>query len=656
MAKYKNLPGVSLELLDGNIVNLNTLEQPVALVIGRAYKGKSNTELLMDSNTAAVSNFGAGSPLLDAATRVKAGGIKTVLAYRIGGKSATLTGFAGTDSTLSTVEESKSVAENMRVYLGPSVADPAIAVLIVFFGTTGNKIVYSNVPGAEVDLGLVTVQNFDNTTTNKIGSPTDPVIMSQISTAGTYSTGSKSVTLATGATSFVLTGATTTNFKKVVSATVNGAVSTAFTVAFDVIANRVVFSPTTPVDADAWVVQFEISAPFTASTFISGDDGLNATKNEYYEMVDAALRDVEATVAEYLYVVDAPIDELNAADGSTATDKLGFLNLIEEDGEFTYEWGTSKKLYRLGAGTTTNPALADVDSSGQPIISKVFNEVNYAHRIGSFCQSVAENDGFILAVVETLPPTSTSVKAVSRFVGVLPVVDDSTGFILVNGTGLLGNKFMSGSTTRDPGLFATDTGFPDGTTLTDSGNVQIDIGKFLSVVGQFITYSSKMVSGAANYLGMIGSTTVGDSTTNRIVSNVSLPYSVKKSKLDELTGSGFVTFITKTDGVHVVSGELATASASDYQYVSTALIVQDIVSSVRIAAEPYIGKGMTQVMVAAMKTAIDTVLRTATAAFKIESSNFDVVVTGIGKISIPLTIVPTYELRQVYIPISLSAQ
>ena len=162
------------------------------------------------------------------------------------------------------------------------------------------------------------------------------------------------------------------------------------------------------------------------------------------------------------------------------------------------------------------------------------------------------------------------------------------------------------------------------------------------------------ISGSAHYLGMIGATKVGDSTTNRLVPGVTLPYAVKKSKLNELTGAGYVTFITKTDGVRVVSGELATSNASDYQYVSTSLIIQSIVGKIRSAADAYIGKGMTQVLIQSLKTNIDSILRAEAAAPTIESSTFDVKVSGPGQITIPLTLVPAFELRQIYIPISLS--
>ena len=653
MAKYNNLPGVTLELLDGNIASLNELTQPIAIVIGRSYSGPVRTQLVLDDNATAARRFGSGSPLIDAAARVKAGGIPTVIVYRVGGSEATLTGFAGANSVLKTTEASATAAQKLRVYVGPSQADPAVKVLIVFYGTTGSKIVYSNVPGAEVDLGYVTVEGFDAATTTVIGSPTDPVLLADVPTAGAYTSGSMTHTVVGTTGTWALTGATASNFRKIVSVTKNAvAVTTGFSTAIN--GSAIDFTVATPLANDVYVITFEIASAVAGTTLVAGTDGLDATKNEYYEMVDAALRDVESTVAQYIYVEGAKLDEDNVADGSTATDKLSYLNLIEEDGEFSYEWSTTKVLYKLGLLTTTDPVAADKDVNGQPIVTKQFNEVNFAHRIGMFCQSVAENDGFILAAIETKAPKTTGVKDVSQFVGVSPVIDDASGLIVANGTGLLGNKFMSGTTTRDKGFFATDSGFPDGNTLVDNGSVAVDIGKFLNIVPQLTSWTGKVVSGAAHYLGMIGATKVGDSTTNRLVPGVTLPYAVKKSKLNELTGAGYVTFITKTDGVRVVSGELATSNASDYQYVSTSLIIQNIVGKIRSAADAYIGKGMTQVLIQSLKTNIDSILRAEAAALTIESSTFDVKVSGPGQITIPLTLVPAFELRQIYIPISLS--
>ena len=654
MTKYKYLPGTTVELLDGNTTSVSGLEQPIALVIGRAYSGPVDTAIVINDSVAAVSKFGSGSPILDAVTRIKAGGIPTVIAYRVGGSGAELRDFAGSGSVLKTVELSKTAASKLRIYVGPSESNPAVKVLIVFYGTAGNKIVYSNVPGAEVDLGYVTVENFSNTTTTVIGSPTDPVLISNVTTNGLYQDVTSGHTVSGGVTTWTLASATPANFKKIKSVTKNSVAITSGYTYNASSGSSVTFTDTGAVNTDVYLVTYTISSPVVGVTYVPGDDALSATKNSYYELVDKALRNSETTVAKYLFVDGALLDEDNIADGSTASDKLTYLSLTEEDGEYTYEWSNVKKIYKMGSTSTEDPLLADKTLSGQPVVLKEYNEVNYAHRIGMFCQSVAENDGFILAAVETKAPSDFTAKSISKMVGILPTYDDSSGLIISNGTGLLGNKFMTGTTTRDKGFFATDNGFPDGNVLVDSGGKSVDIGKFLNIVPSIVTYSSKNSSGACHYLGLIGSTVVGNSTTNRLVPNVSLPFTIKKTKLDELTGKGYVTFVSKTDGVRVVSGELATSDNSDYQYVSTALIVQDIVTKVRQAGDSYIGKGLTQVMLNALRTSIDTIIRAATSEQLIESSNYTVTVTGIGKISIPMSIKTTNELREIYIPISLS--
>ena len=63
--------------------------------------------------------------------------------------------------------------------------------------------------------------------------------------------------------------------------------------------------------------------------------------------------------------------------------------------------------------------------------------------------------------------------------------------VVANGTGLLGNKYMSsqiaevsasGKSLKDArpkGFFYTDSGYPDGQVLVDSNGAPIDIGKYL---------------------------------------------------------------------------------------------------------------------------------------------------------------------------------
>jgi hypothetical protein len=119
----------------------------------------------------------------------------------------------------------------------------------------------------------------------------------------------------------------------------------------------------------------------------------------------------------------------------------------EVAGAIEYEWSTDKILYKLGAGTTPSSVLADKNANGQPIVSKRFNEVNLVHQMGEFCYAITENEKFILGFAGTSAPVAHTTAAVAAWIGTLPETNID-GTIIANGTGLLGNRFMVGSTSQ----------------------------------------------------------------------------------------------------------------------------------------------------------------------------------------------------------------
>lgn len=665
MTTLKSIPSSTVELLDRNLASSTQLEAPVGLVIGRSYTGPTGAVYVLDDNASASKVYGANSPLLNAATSALKTGVKTVLLYRVGGKPAVLTGFAGPDSVLETVAESTSIADNLRVYQGPSQNDPAVNVLIVFYGASGNRIVYSNVPGSEVDLGYVKVEGFISASATPIGTFDAPVLLSNTLDA-LASDATQAESLSLGSKLISLTGDPEL-FHSIDSVSKNGSpISTEYVVIVDGVIKidtraapvGILYPPTgiwfyaaNGIDGDAYTVNYKLSS--ATATFVNGDNGLSSTQKELYEMVDRALRENESNVAQFLYVEGALLDAPNIADGSTATDKLEYLNLTEEEGEYTYEWNTSKVLYKLGTGTTGSIGLADRSSQGQPIVVKSFSEVNFAHRIGVHCFNVTQNEGFVLASVATSVPSSIALKDISKHTGTSPVVD-ADGVIIANGTGLLGNRFMAGSTTQAQGFFLTNTGFPDGEVVADSGGAPVDLGKHLNIVASVIGTASSFKNAAPEYLGLIASTNIGDGTTNRLIQGVALPFALSKPKLQALMSTRYVVFSSKSDGVRVVSGELATSPYSDYQYVSTSLIIQNLLSRIRNVANPYVGKNFRLAQAAALRTAISSVLSTAAKEGIIEGAAYDIIVVGPGRINIPLQVNVADELRTVETTLSLS--
>jgi len=170
--------------------------------------------------------------------------------------------------------------------------------------------------------------------------------------------------------------------------------------------------------------------------------------------------------------------------------------------------------------------------------------------------------------------------------------------------------------------------------------------------------TARTINAAGVYTGLLSTIKPGQSTTNTVLPATTLPFAIKKTKLDELSKSGYVSLHTKARGTVVVSGELATNDNSDYDYISTAIIVRDVVKNIRTRLEPFIGQGLNQVTIAAAETAIEGVFESAVAAGAIENYAFTLIqglaVNGRGTLTVPITIVPAFELREVNVSVKLA--
>lgn len=734
MPTYKNLPANRLELLDGNLIVDTPIEGNVVLVIGTAYSGPTGKQVLMSDSNVARKVYGANSPLLQKASEAKLGGAKNIVLYRIGGKSASLDGIFGADTYIRTVDETATAGSDYSIYVGPQPSNALVACIIVF---QGSKIVYSNVTGAEVDLGKIEVEGFDANTNIVIGTPTSPVLLSSVVVPGygtetfqptaldteiflegaisdtavitsitkngnpltvttdytfVQATGiitlvdaadgtddyvvsyTRSATKSSAVLGYVATGATTTITLPTVGINNGGVIGYVYkngaplTVTTDYTFNAatgvislVALSAGPGVLNDVYSVGFAYDV-VSGFTYSAGENNIGATWKKLYELLDAAYIDLETTIATEAVVDQAILDAPNIADGSVASNKLDYFRKYEDvDGEIVYEWNTAKTLYKLGTGTTPTVGLADLDDNGQPIVAKQFAEVNFVHQFGEFLNGLTENDRFVLGFIGTSTPISLANAKVASWIGTAPEINFD-GDITSNGTGLLGNKFMAGTTTRSAGFYKTDTGYPDGIPQQDSNGAYIDLGKFVSVVSGLVSLpsspvagtSGQVVNGAGVYCGLVTTVTPGNSSTNEVVPRVGIPVLVKKPKLDELSYAGYVVFMEKDRGTVVVSGELATNANSDYDYISTSIIVRNITNAIRTRLDVYIGKGIDEVRLAAMQTAVDGVMQQSVRDGLIKKYVATVIPTSTFGVTIPYTIVPVFELRDINNVVKLS--
>ena len=727
MAKYDNLASINLELLDGNLAANPPLTGPIALVIATALSGASNVPFLMDDVNKAAAIFGANSALIKAANELKLGGAKNVALYRIGGVSASIAGLTGALSEITSVEETIGVGTKYSIYIGPQTNNAGEACLIIFEGT---KIVYSTVPGSEVDLGRFVVVGFDDAFTGRIGTPSAPVAL-DLALAALKDDTTSVFTGVTADVAFDLPGASDAD-TLITSVKINGTLQLPATYNFSEGtgtsgADEIVF---TTAPANGATIEVIFSRPLTVvgATYRAGANNVNASYKKLYELVDAAFLDLETTVATHIVVPEAINDAPNIADGSVASNRLEYVSRTEVSGELTWAWSTVKNVYvpetqtvtftdvgaTAGGLTLALPGIPDVnatvltvtkngnplatpagytfsattdvvtivgatlatddivitftkpsivayarlDANGQPIINVTYSETNFTHRLGEFCADQTENDKFIFGVIGTSQPIASTTKAVNAWLGSLPTVD-AEGTVTANGTGLLGNRFMTGSTNQVKGFYKTDSGYPDGNTVYDSNGAPVDLGKFLSVVSAVVStprspilgLNVRTINASSIYAGLLTTVTPGNSTTNLAVQRITLPFLVKKTKVNEIAGAGYVMFMDQGSEVICASGELPTGPVSDYDYVSTSITIADVTNRIRTRLAPFLGKGLNDVRIAAMQTAVDAEFLVSVKAGAIIKYGAQVILesvsNGKGRVRVPYVVVPAFELREI---------
>ena len=598
-------PGTSIEVLDGNLSNNIAIPEDTVLIVDRAYTGPVGRLYYVSAAKDAATVFGSDSPLIKSMQRAFTGGAKNVALYRVGGKVASIENIFGLGTSLETAEASSVASTGLSVYIGPEPINPSLNSVIIY---RNSRIIYSNVLGGEVDQGLVYVDGFNKLANEpQVGSFNDPVPLALVvQNLGTRvvitDSDVKTITIPAGDVALVSAHGLTVK--------VNGRAVRATDVTFDKVAGTVSF-----VTAETtFTVEVSYVKKYTPTeledleiTFGDGEDLVEASWKDYYEAFDQALDDIQRVSLRTVAIGDV-FNVPNLANGDTDADRLEYLNVeVDESGEKVFEWSTNRYLYRKGAATTTDISEADLTSNGQPIVVKQFHEVDFTHRVGMWGFERTEDGIYPNIMVGVLGPRAYNAKYVNLWVGKEPTYN-LDGKIIVNGSGLLGHRYMVGTINRTGGYFATDNGFPDGTPVTDSNGFIVDLGKYLSIVASQVTNSAGnlVVSSAASYAGLAATVTPGDSTTNQVVPGVTLLTDLKRARLKQLQAAGYVVLENRSKGVTVVSGDLASRLTSDYRYLSTSIVMNYIAADIAEVCDPFIGKGIDGTSKVALHTALHT--------------------------------------------------
>ena len=636
--KYPNLPGVVLDLKDGSLSIFPEDTTPRVLVLGTAKQGTSALTRVTRTQLAET-EYGLDGTLCRGMYETRQGGARNIYLLRIGAKPAKLTGIGDSTGaagiTVQTVLQDGQAGDQVKLFWDDS------ATLLKIWDLN-DILLYDS--SAALNTGKVIVSgSAAGGAGSDIGTATVPVVMSAVNAVGT--------------------------------------------------------------------------------TYVAGTDGDNPTRMELYEALDRAYTLLEAFDADYIVPMDCYLDDANLADDANvkadvASESVGTGTGVKKTWDLAHKGvipttltvkvdnvATTAFTFSKGTGTNgvdqiifnTAPASSKVILASYSYMVKdallycrkwevngewqyewhtaktrtvgqdsyAYHEVNFAYQLANFCHNLSVNENFALGCIGTKLPQSGLPSDLSTWIGNLPTLDIN-GAVTSNGTGLLGNKFMSGTTGMASGFWFTESGYLDEATNKDV-MVTPDIGKYLSVVITPVTFYNAVDStgygyignGAALYAGFVAMLPVNQAPTNKILKGVALPYSITKTKSDILSGAKYITFINKDQGVTIVDGPTAATSSSDYQRLSTIRIVMQYVERARSLLNPYLGNSSSGISRASMQTAIEELgakmidegslqdhrpLISATPQQQVQ-----------GEATLEVVLVPAFELRRIRLVIGLSA-
>lgn len=627
---FENLPGIFGEKLDGNLAILPTNENPIVMVLGTATKGPSETVHRVERMSTSASTFGkdTAATLTRGMYEVSVAGAQNIRLFRIGATPAVLENVGGTGALrIETVSKDDSSGTDYSLW----------------FDTTTDRLIVYRVSDDEVVWD------------NNPAYPTEAIDLGEVAVTGTVGSG----------------GSIGSSGSPVTLAAAHGV---------------------------------------SGATYTAGTDGTDLSRMEMYEALHNAYELLSDQAANIVVPMNVYLDDKNVMDiqgvdvtnlglnalstypaAGTSTDYLGRLYTEEYNGKNYFWWwfpldptnptwpAGGAQIFPTGIGSAT--ALLKTD--GTALVAGDFHEVNFGYQLADFCYRQSNQNTEMTGVVGVLPPDSLSLKDVSVWVGKMPVTTtDANGNVIIttNGTGLLGNKFMSGRKASgnvpgftvdgieglfNGGFIATDTGWLDDTQQEDDNEHLIDIGKYLSVVATYpilsnpARTSSYSATGAPTYAGFYSGLPAASAPTNKVLSSLRLPYRINTTKLDLLAGQRYVTFHAKTKGIVVSDAPTAARPDSDYRRLSTVRIVKQTIDDVREVGEPFLGEGISGARLAALDTAVDRKLGQRVKDGSLVRYEHKVISTPaqrvLGQCTIELKLVPAFELRQITVVVALAA-
>jgi len=369
-------------------------------------------------------------------------------------------------------------------------------------------------------------------------------------------------------------------------------------------------------------------------TWYGGDNGLNPSKMELFQGIMNAYLDLDETEYSRLALPSgatlncptgtfSPTVGTNFPVANSATDLLVPVYIEYYNDEYLFYWDTDEDNAADLWSVNDAETYTGTSKGGHVFTSTSFKMPSFAYFAAYHAYKHSYEVSVSNVIVPVEPPTNGQLSRPSSFVGSKPTYSTSlSGEVTVteNGSGLLGHKYVAGSTgfrsaTSYGGFILTDEPYYDsGTELTDANDAPIDIGKHVVLWCQPENFSGRngvrknqpytKISPAA-YMGWSSQLPLGKSPANSQYKTKNVAMKFNKTQREDLVEMRYTFANADRSGTKIVDGYVASRPDSDYTRQGTMRVLQALDDSLREAAAPFLEDGnLTAEEILAMENAL----------------------------------------------------
>lgn len=430
-------------------------------------------------------------------------------------------------------------------------------------------------------------------------------------------------------------------------------------------------------------------------TFYPGDNGTSLSRMQLFEACFNGFAALEGYRYSYIALpkeatLDCPVATNLAAladqgtayptKGSTsanAPDKLGRVFIEYVDGKHEFYWDVdgdgAAEYYSVN---DTGTSYGATSKGGVVFASTSFKEPNFAYALAYHCDRVTYESHTLEGCCGVEPPAIG--RPLDQWVGTSPTFStsvDNVVTVTANGSGLLGHKYMAGTTAFRNALAyggfirTSNPWFDDGTEAKDENDKPVDMGKFLSIwiTPEVFRPRSGVNSNNAYvaisplaYIAFRSQLPLSASPTNQNYPANSgvVTGSLNRSLRSQLKAMRYTLAVENNNEVTILDSATAARPDSDYTRQGTIRIVQAFDDVIRNLGRPHLKKSsLSAEEEVAFQKELEEALANAVSVKLFRGGNIQLLITPqdfvLGQARINTTLYAPFELNKITHSISL---